>query len=183
MYYTLYSGTAGFQREIRRTEAKFESRPRKFDQMTFAGIEIIKSLEGYCLTQEIYARRMDNLECRSDYEDLISLSHKLDCLGHSRTDIIAPVNILSQISAKKFTGECVKSIKAIVRRVWEKVARVITHHILNADHLLMILFADLSLVNNADSSTQLGFIILISDDTDRSNGLHYSSYKEKCIVR
>lgn len=46
-----------------------------------------------------------------------------------------------------------------------------------------MLFADSSFANNVDSSAQLGFIIMLTYHTDRTNCLYLAIYKSKIIVR
>lgn len=46
-----------------------------------------------------------------------------------------------------------------------------------------MVFTDSSFTNNADLTTQLGFIILFTDQTGRANTLHYASYNYKRMVR
>lgn len=47
----------------------------------------------------------------------------------------------------------------------------------------MVVFADASFENNADSSTQLGYMILQMERSDRANCLFFTSYIYKRIVR
>lgn len=101
---TLYAGTEYFERERKLSEAKLESNTRSYDHMTFSGIEINKSPDGYFMCQDRYARRMAKNVPDSDYEAFGSLRHKMAWLGHSRPELIAPVNILSHITAYPFTG-------------------------------------------------------------------------------
>lgn len=96
---------------------------------------------------------------------------------------MAPVNILSQTTAKTFEAKHINLANGVVRRVKENVQRGIMHHQLDLERLRMVVFTDSSFANNRDSTTQLGFMILLTDGTGRANLLHFSSYKSKRIVR
>lgn len=88
-----------------------------------------------------------------------------------------PVNILSQTTDKTFEAEHENLISIVVRRVKYNEGRGIAQHCLRISELKMIFFTDSSFSNNADSTTQLGFMILLANETGRANILHYSSYK------
>lgn len=47
----------------------------------------------------------------------------------------------------------------------------------------MVVFTNSSVANNIDSTTQLVFIRLLTDETDRANLQHYCSFKSKLIDR
>lgn len=93
--------------------------------------------------------------------------------------------MMSQGTEKTFSVEIVdlKSINTFVNLLRAKTSRGISHHYSNVRELRILVFSDSPCAKNADSSAQLGYIILLSDDTDRSNILHYCSYKDKLIVR
>lgn len=49
--------------------------------------------------------------------------------------------------------------------------------------LRVIGFTDASFANNGDSSSQIGFVIVLADEDDNANILHYSSTKCKRVTR
>lgn len=63
--------------------------------MTLAGIEIKRGDgDSYFMNQYKYAIGIEPLPVAADYMGLRSLCHKLGCIGHTRADAIAPVNIM-----------------------------------------------------------------------------------------
>jgi hypothetical protein len=54
---------------------------------------------------------------------------------------------------------------------------------LDTNSLKVVIFTDSSFANNADNSSQIGFIVVFVDKHDRANILHWSSTKCKRVTR
>ena len=54
---------------------------------------------------------------------------------------------------------------------------------LNKDTLRVIGFADSSFANNADLSTQLGYVLFLGDDTGSVVPISFKSYKSRRVTR
>lgn len=65
----------------------------------------------------MYDNQFSPLPVCSDLEELRSLRRKLEWLGHSRTDIIAPKNILLQVTEDRFEAKHIGLIKGVLKRV------------------------------------------------------------------
>jgi len=53
----------------------------------------------------------------------------------------------------------------------------------NTDSLRLLVFTDASFANNTDCSSQIGYVIVLADNNDQANILHWSSVKCKRITR
>lgn len=179
---TIATGPASFDEDSRLTERKFESKRREYDNVKFAGIEVQKWKEGYHMHQTAYAAKLRELDPQAGFNAFRSLRHQLAWLTHTRPDICSHANILSQVTPASFAKAHIKLINSAVRR-GQNGARGLIQHNLDLSTMRMVIFCDSSFANNFDSSTQLGFVILLTDRTRRVNWLHYSSYKSKRIVR
>lgn len=87
------------------------------------------------------------------------------------------------MTGETFDARHIKFVNGIVKRVKADEKRGIIQHRLDKKKLRLIAFTDSSFANNYNCSTQLGFFLVLTDDTNRANILHYSSYKSKRIVR
>lgn len=56
-------------------------------------------------------------------------------------------------------------------------------HKLKKDPPLLVTFSNLSFSNNDDLETQLGYVILMGDETKRVNWLRFASYKCRRMVQ
>lgn len=54
---------------------------------------------------------------------------------------------------------------------------------LDKDSLHQRVYADTSFANNADHTSQLGYIVQVSDKSGKCNILHYASYKSRHLCR
>ena len=54
---------------------------------------------------------------------------------------------------------------------------------LNTDTLRLVVFTDSSFANNRDLSSQIGYVIALTDDTLKANIVHWSSVKCKRVTR
>lgn len=69
----------------------------------------------------------------------------------------------------------------IVRWVISSTDLGIIQHLLK-NQLEVVVFSDSIFSNNHYQYTQLGFLILLIDETKRTNIVHFSSYKSKRVV-
>lgn len=63
-----------------------------------------------------YAKITLSPKCE-DFEIFRYFRHRLACLGHTRPDILAPVNTLSQTTAATFELKHLNWVNSVVRRV------------------------------------------------------------------
>ncbi|KAI1005289.1 hypothetical protein K3495_g2938 [Podosphaera aphanis] len=89
-------------------------------------------------------------------------------------------------SAAQITDPDASSIKALNKRLeWQikNSSRGIKFVPLHNDSLRLVIFTDSSFSNNKDFSSQIGFVIVLADHTDKANLIHWSSIKCKRITR
>lgn len=65
---TLSAGDDRFEDDSRATERKFESCPRNLERITFAGIQITKTSDGFTMSQKLYATNIFPLQTFCDFE-------------------------------------------------------------------------------------------------------------------
>ena len=177
-------GTKEFVKYSEETEKKFKSRARCFDKLHFAGIEIDTLQDGSILMhQEPHAKKLKNLEENCTFDDFRSRRHELAWLTHTRPDVAAVANMMSQVTINCFQKKHVRTINSCISEVNQTPQRGLLQHKLDSDSLCMVCYTYSSFANNEDNSTQLGYCIILTDKTGRANWLHYSSYKSKRVVR
>lgn len=140
--------------------------------MTFAGIRIIKTSYGFMMDQSQYSHSLYALPTCSNFDSFRSLRHKHAFLGHTWPDIIAPVNILSQATAINIEARHIKLLNDVVKRQKSEEGRGHSQHGLDKRRLRLFFFTDALFANNDDRSTHFGYVIILTDDSNKGNVLH-----------
>lgn len=175
--------TRCFYQKIGITSKRFKCSVRVYYNAKFSVMDISRTYDVFFVCQRDDAIIIKTLRKCSDLEEFRTLIHRLAWICHTRADIMSPVIILLHITSKNCASKHVNLVNGVVRRVKSNQDRGIAHHELNIDELKIISFTDCSFANNMDSTSQLGFIFLLSDEKNRSNVLHFSNYMSKIIVR
>lgn len=66
-----------FDEASRLTERTFDSKGRSYDNVSFAGIEIMRTKQGYIMHQGRYADKLMALDTNADFDAFRSLRHHL----------------------------------------------------------------------------------------------------------
>lgn len=103
-------------------------------------------------------------------------------LGNTQPDILAVVNILSQVTGKTFSAADISAINTIHPRATANRNIGLNYGALNASTLHVVAFSDAYFACNMEGFSQLGFVILIADGTGRAEIVHYTSRKAKRVV-
>lgn len=142
------------------------------------------SLDGSIdVDQLAHCTRLEMLPKGCSFDEFRSRRHMLVWLSQSRPDVCATANILSQVTSESFNDTHVKILNSMIKHVMETPDHYLRHHPLDENTLRVAAFSDSSFANNPDMSTQLGYIILLTDHPGRANVMHFSSYKSKQVVR
>lgn len=79
-------------------------------------------------------------------------------------------------------SQCVTQIKGAIKRITDEPDLGLNVHKLCVKYLRLIVHSDSSFANMADLKTELGFVILLSNETTIVNRLHHRIYKCKRVV-
>ena len=180
----LRSGEKNFNKTLENVSSRFESKPRIYDDVYFAGVHI-KRQEDHTITvdQSAHIKKLEKLSRKAGFEEFRSRRHALGWLSQTRPEISATVNILSQVTDKNFQPSHIGHINNAIKLLKKTPTRGLKFVKLDEASLPIVTFDDASFSNNADGSTQLGYLILLADKTGNANVLQFASYKAKRVVR
>lgn len=102
---------------------------------------------------------------------------------HTRPDICVIVNKLAQVTEKAFTEKHVKQFDTAVKYLKKTKEISLQMKKLDLDNIHIRAYADASFATNYDETSQLGYIVLLSDKSCNANILHFASYKSKRVPR
>lgn len=179
---TISAGTEDFEKHTNITESKFESKPTEFDNFRFAGVYVKKISEGYMIHQESSISRLKLLDPGCTFQEFRSARARLTWMQHTRPEIAAIVNFLSQCIADTYK-EKIKLYNGTVKELQLDPSRGLKMKKLDLQTLHIKVYSDAAFANNTDLSSQLGFIILLCDKHNNCNVINFSSHKSRRIVR
>lgn len=91
-------------------------------------------------------------------------------------------SISLQATASSSNRAHVKILNASVSYVYETPQIGLRVHPMALESIRVVIYADASFANNSDFSTQLGYMILLTADSARTNPIHFSSNTSHRVV-
>lgn len=180
----LSAGDTTFDNETKVTERKLQSRPGQYDQLSFFGVEISQQADGSVfMHQRANAERIKILPKSCNFAEFRSRRLKFAFLGHTRPDVTAVANMASQITSTNFVHKHVKLLNDCIKNVHKTPNRGLLQQNIHLDTTQMVCYHDSSFTNNPEDSNQLGYCVLLVDNTARTSWIHLCSYKSKRVVR
>lgn len=179
----LNAGTKDFIKMTDSTLRTFESKPRLFDRFDFYGMQFeTVSPQLSRINQEHYAKNLALTPIGCTFEQFRRDRALFTWITHTRPDVACIANRASQVTEKTFCKEKVKELNKGVMMVKCSPSVGLQYGELTGDLHLKV-FADASYGNNDDLSSQLGYIILLSDDMGNCHVIDYRSRKSRRVVR
>ncbi|CDF38174.1 unnamed protein product [Chondrus crispus] len=89
----------------------------------------------------------------------------------------------AQVTAESYSFESNRSLNSIVRHIKKTGEMRLTFLKLDHDTLRLVVYANSSFNNREESRSQLGFIIVLADKSEKCAVLHYASYKSRRVAR
>lgn len=113
----------------------------------------------------------------------MSRRRELAWATHTRPDLSATVAILAKVTRKQMVRGHLWSLNKGIKLSQDYKVSGMIQYKLPIDSLKLVIYTDSSFPNFPGSATQLGFIIVLTDERHRGNVLYYSRYKFKRVVR
>ncbi|CDF36525.1 unnamed protein product [Chondrus crispus] len=163
---------------------KFDSKERLWDNFEFFGTSTKTHPDcSFSATQKEYTKKLNPIPMDASIARFRSYRSVLAWIGYTRPDALCAINKAAQVTEKTFGTEKLKAFNCTVKHLKGTHSRCLTFFPLKKDSLHMRVYTDASFAGNDDLSSQLGFIILLCDSSDRAHLLEYSSRKSKRVVR
>jgi Reverse transcriptase (RNA-dependent DNA polymerase) len=175
-------GTKEFETHSDMTSKKFDAHAKEIDSFKFCGIKVTSLMNAlFSLGQSEYVAKLQPLPESCDLSEFRSRRQQLGWTVHTRPDIACGVSFLSQVV--NLSGEGIRNINSILRYLQRSTNFALYIKPLNPSTIRIVAFADCSYANNSDHTFQLGYLVVLADETDAWNIVHYTSYKSRRVVR
>lgn len=180
----VYGGNKAFSEKSKLVRSHFDTKRRQYPPFKFAGIHIERpTAYAFEMHQLTYIQKLTTLHPTADFKSFRTLRHQLAWTANSRPDILAGVNILSQVTETQFKESHITKINSLVNHLHNTARMKLRYVTLDPKSLQLIVFCDGSFASNEDLSSQCGYIVLMADEQGKANLLHCASAKTKRIVR
>lgn len=158
-----------------KTLERFESRSRELDKTTFAGVNVPTRGSDIHLDQHQYILRIPLLHQNSTFSEFRSIRTKAAWGTHTRPDISCSIAIIAQVTKESFSSKSIKIINKIVNHLRNHPNVSLKYQPLDLESLRIQVCSDAAFANPDDLKSQLKFITLLVDKTNRCHILHFSS--------
>lgn len=106
-----------FMKLTNKIPEKFETKPREFPPLIFAGVMSNPDPGRYILEQNAHSNQIEKLPEDCDFDILRTTSHRLIRITQTRPEILEGLNILSQINEETYRKEDTKTINCLINHL------------------------------------------------------------------
>jgi hypothetical protein len=112
-----------------------------------------------------------------------SLRAKLAWITHTRPDISCAISQAAQVTDKEFEPKHIDALNKIIRHLRATPDVKLRFLKLDIQSLKLLVYTDASFANNANLTSQLGYIVVLSDDSGSASIINYQSSKSRRVAR
>ncbi len=181
--YSMVAASTEFVDTEQNESSAFNSKPRTIldtgESIMFNGVTVSKTSNGYrCFQSE----KLRVLQQPKTDKELISTRASLQYIATcTRPDIASATQLLSSDMGNP-TSKTYRTIRKIIERATSSHTQGLNFVKLDPENLEILAFADASFENCKDYSSQIGFVICLSDNSKAANVVCFGSQKCKRIT-
>jgi hypothetical protein len=181
----LQIGTPELRRQtITNLGAAFDVKTPENLPFTFTGLKISRNDDGSIAAEQgNYVATLYQLPLTTSCDAFRSRRQNLAWVCHTRPDIACAVSFTQQITEKKYGPDAIKLFNRVILHLRKTPDVTLRFPALDSHTLSVVAYADVSFHNFDDDSSQLGYVIVLSDDSDTCAIVHFSSHKSKRVTR
>lgn len=185
---SLNGGTEEFIDLTNATLAKFESKVRVYDSFDFYGTQINSDEDGALQVSQRYyinpdINNLDYIDNGADFEEYRRHRALFSWLANTRHDNVCVENKAAQVTLQTFSTARKKELNVAIKKVNLTADLGLQYGKMHTQSAHLRIYTDASFASNDDLSSQVGVLVLLCDENDKSPILDYKSKKSKRIVR
>ena len=173
---TIDAGNLAFIKEEDQKSERFVMNPKQISCFEFSGMRIEQRGSTISLEQQDYISGINRPSAiKPDSKVFQTIRGKISwCVHSTRPDVAYYGAKLAQIKAEKVTVDEMKLLRRAVRALWQRSVQL-KHRKLDLNTISLAVYSDAGFATNWDMSSQLGFIVLLVDDSKKCSILHWNS--------
>ena len=165
------------------TNQTFETKDQTKNEIKFTGLSINGKNKTKSISQSEYIRNIELLPKTTTFDLFRSMRAKLNWISNSRPDISCAVSMASAVTEKLFNESKVKNLNSVIKHLKKTENMKLKFPPLDQETLKIVVYSDASFANNDDLSSQIGYIVFLSDNNENCSFLTYSPYKSERVCR
>lgn len=142
-----------------RVEQKFDSKEIVTAPFSLLGVLVDTVNNIFNFHQRKYKVNFNQLSTSAEFQEFWSLRHQLAWLSYCRPNIVAGINILSQVKELNFKNAHAEEVNKILRHLQSETRLGISFTSLYINSLPMVVCMDYSFTNTEDLSSQIVSIV------------------------
>ena len=182
----LRSGNAKFRDLAKKISKRFKMAEDSSIPCHFVGFRLQRGKKGTLeLNQEEYMRKLRPMPTDGSYSEFASPRMKLAWLAHSRPDCMFDVSQMTQVTRERFEEDRRNVVQRVNRTVEyvQDTPACIRFPKLNEDGIHVFGILDASFASNLDSTSQLGYLCFLADNSGNVVPIYFKSYKARRVTR
>lgn len=165
---------------------RFDGKESVWDEVEFVGVRA-STVKGdkphFTLGQLEYVDNIKSLAPGATFSQFALARASLAWLGLTRPDLCCGINQVAQVSESMFDAAAIKTLKGLVKHAKARRELVLRYPKLDRSTLHLRVYSDSSFANNCDQSSQIGYVIMLCDESGQAHVLSFVSRKCRRVVR
>ena len=174
----LRAGTNEWQTHSDATLERSDTTGNQQEPFNFAGMHITESDNIYHTDQDFYLSKIEQIPSNAEFSKFAFMRMKLSWLANTRRDIIFEISkivIVARAMYEKDTTKHCKRFNKAIKYINDHKASICIPK-LDCNSLRITAYSETAFANNVELSSQLGRIVLLTDDNRNSIPVSYKSY-------
>jgi len=181
----LLAGDPPFQELTKRTLTRFQAKARTLDDAEFVGVRVTTAKSPsprFSIDQRAYADTVKRLPADAAFKAFRSSRASVAWLAHTRPDLCCGINLAAQVTEASYGPAAVRDLNALIARAQKGRDMALHYPPLDISGLRIRAYADAAYATNKDGSSQVGYLVLLCDESGRAHILSFSSRKCRRVV-
>jgi hypothetical protein len=158
-------------------------KPPDTENFEFVGMRTETTNGVRALSQRKYVSRLQLLPASATISDFTSMRAKVSWVTHTRPDISCAVSQAAKVRQNEFGVNDIKALNNVIKYLRATPEITLSFPKLDIDMLRIVVYTDASFANNVDLSSQLGYVVTLTDASRKAAVLHYQGSKSHRVTR
>ena len=177
-----------FEDHLNKLREKFDAKPLQWNNADFLALQVLTKVakDGSRLLETSQPQHLEKLKPIDEgttFEQFQSVRAAVAWIAHTRPDLYCSINLAAQVTNKTFGKSCVTELNKAINHCLATRSVSLQYGTLQEGSLHIRAYADAPFATNDDKTSQIGYVILLCDKSNRCHVLAYKRRKSRRVVR